>query len=325
MDVFDLEERELTKDDELARRVLSLAIEFMNAKTPISSEDIYARFYPGMVRDTAIKTFSRDRDRLAQCGIVLSKSESDTADNALWSADASLSFVQDAQLTDDEALLIDLLCLPLASDPSFALRDELRLALAKLDAGFAKPSAARLSPEVTKRDRILAALRAGAVEQTAVEIAYEKADGSQDVRVIAPYGFFGLRGTTYCVAPRLDIEGSPIRTYNVSRVHRATKLDGRGFDVPEDFDVRDWLKLPFQMGEASFTASFRVPDELERELVKASFGIGSFTRDDDGLLYSVECSSEKDAASWAVVQGIRPVEPKALVDAWTQLLEEVVA
>ena len=324
MDEFDLEERELTGDDELARRVLSLAIEFMNAKAPIPSEAIYAQFYPGMSRDTAIKTFSRDRDRLAQCGIVLSKSGSDAHDNALWSADTSLSFVQGPTLSEDEALLVDLLCLPLANDPSFALRDELRLALAKLDASFSKPTAARVAPEASKRDRVLSVLRAGAVNQKAVKIEYEKIDGSRDERVIAPYGFFSLRGTTYCVAPRIDVDGAPVHTYNVSRVLRAAEQPRQGFTVPEDFDVRDWLKLPFQMGAPSFTACFRVPAERERELRKSVGAAGSFERGEDGtLLLTVDGAELEDAASWAVAEGVIPLAPPDLKEAWTKLLKEV--
>ena len=57
----------LTKDDERARRICSLAIEFMNARAPIASSALAARYYPELSADSFRRAFSRDRALLAAC------------------------------------------------------------------------------------------------------------------------------------------------------------------------------------------------------------------------------------------------------------------
>ena len=124
----------LTSDDEQARRLCALAIAFSNAESPISSQEVHAAHYAELSDDSFRRKFSRDREKLVECGLVIRQVGLDARD-ALWQADVS-SFADGSSLSADDALMLDVLCTQLVEDPAFAWRDELRLALAKVDHAF---------------------------------------------------------------------------------------------------------------------------------------------------------------------------------------------
>ena len=135
------------------------------------------------------------------------------------------------------------------------------------------------------------------------------------------------------------IEGSA-HTYRIDRVRRASKVVGPSFEIPEDFDVRDWQKLPFQIGPVTCDGVFAVPVQAAQEFSKVTLGKGTFLEPDDtlganevattshspaSLLWRIEISSLDDAASWAIAEDITPIAPSELVSAWRSKLKGVVA
>lgn len=316
----------LTRDDERARRICSLAIGFMNASSPVPSSAIARDFYPGLSADSFRRAFSRDRAALAACGVLVEETRAAGGESS-WSADAG-SFAQGAELAPLEAAALDMACQPLLEDPGFPLTDELRLALAKLTRAFAEEAV--VSSAARGETRAFATLRSCLLDRRAARISYTDARGRSSERVIAPYGLFELRGERYLVAGRVGEDGrvadGGTRTYRLDRVGAAEELPGVAFDIPRDFSVDDWRRLPFQMGERSLTAVFDVPPEREDDLRRAARGQGELSRDADGrLVWTVWASSADDAASWAVAQGIRPVGPVGLVRSWRRVLEGVLA
>ena len=316
---------DLNSDDNQARRVLSLAVEFMNAKGPVPTSTI-ERYYPHLSPDSRNRAFHRDRDSLAMCGIMIERvvlQDNTTA----WVVDESRSFVEGSELSEREAFILDIACLPLVNDPAFTFRDELRIALAKIDHAFSGSPVANVTASSMRDDRDLTTLRSCMTKGCAAKITYTRADGETSTRVVAPYGFFGLRGKHYMVAPRVDESGTPepgsMRTYLIDRVKSAKALDKIRFEVPDDFDVADWRKLPFQLGPTVCTCEFVVPDEVLDELRRSSYGRGSLEARQDGHVWTVEASSVSDAAAWAIAHGIRPQAPEQLVCAWRRALEEV--
>lgn len=313
---------ELTKDDERARRICSLALEFMNAASPVSSSDIAHNFYPGLSADSFRRAFSRDRSLLAECGIVVEEMRRHGEDSA-WRVDEDRSFAQGAELSATEAAVLDIVCQPLLDDYSWAFADELRLALAKLTRAFAESSLA-LGAGQHKGLRALPALRAAFMSGHAVRATYTDARGSTSERLLAPYGFFEFRDALYVVAARLseNSEAVPdsIRTYRVDRFGTMTAESTLHFEVPADFSVQDWRRLPFQMGDTLFTGQFSVPSERISDLRRDSLGCGTFGEKNDTTTWSVDVADTDAAASWAVSQGIRPLAPTELVNAWKQLL-----
>ena len=315
----------LTRDDERARRVCSLALDFMNATVPVPSSQIARAHYPGLSLDSFRRSFSRDRAVLAACGVIVVERRV-PGEESLWEADAARSFARGAELSPTDAAALELACRPLADDPSFPLADDLRLALAKVSRAFSEAlSASRV--RAAGPGRVLDALRACLTDRTAARVSYVDARGVASERTLAPYGFFGLRGTLYLVAARLADDGGPgaedVRTYRIDRFSSARSLEGTSFSVPEGFSVAAWRRLPFQMGPARGTAQLLVSPEREDDVRRMAGAQGTFERTEDGLVWTVEVSDELAAARWAVAADVRPVFPDSLVSAWRGVLEGV--
>ena len=313
----------LTRDDERARRICSLALEFMNAQVPVASSAIAREFYPGLSADSFRRAFSRDRQALAACGMVVEERPSGRGES-LWVVDET-RFAQGAELEPVEAAALDVACQPLLDDPAFPLATDLRLALAKLTRAFAEVAA--VTTPGRREPRPAAQLRSCLVEGHAARVGYTDAHGTHSQRVIAPYGTFELRGESYLVAGRLAEDGSLVeggeRTYRMDRFDSVEELPHVPVSVPADFSLDDWRRLPFQLGPTVSTACFEVPPSREADLRRAAGAWGSFAKKDGALVWSVPVSDEAAAASWAIAQGIRPLSPDGVVAHWKALLEGV--
>jgi hypothetical protein len=311
---------ELSKDDEMARRLTSLALAFMNAKTPLTSSDIWHNHYEDLSKDSFTRTFNRDRAKLASCGFTIEDAGSIDDEHA-WSVNAEKTFADGAQLEAVDAMTVNVACQPLLDDPGFPYSEELRFALAKIDQTFGGGRAIK-SSEV-RRNKVLTELRECHANKVAAECVYENAAGEKHERELLPYGFFSLRGFTYVVAADVN-DQKAVKTYRLDRFHKVT-AGKKTYQVPDDFDVSDWKKLPFQIGPALFEATFLVPESEAAEVRQQVHGRGSWQESEAGLLWAVEASSAKDAAAWAVATGVTPTQPGSLVEAYKQLLKGVVS
>ncbi|MGN0286585.1 MAG: helix-turn-helix transcriptional regulator [Atopobiaceae bacterium] len=313
---------ELSGNDTEAERLLSIALEFENASAPLSSDYVRRNFYANIQSDeSARKAFMRDRQKLVLCGVVISL-VSKEGTNSGWAINTEATFANPCALGAKEALTIDLACAPLASDPSFPYASDLRQALAKIDRTFDAQTPVRLTKVDSSRPSTLPTLEQAASQHTGVQVTYQKADGSTVRRTLGVLGFYPLRGNTYVVATNLDKGCIDPHVYNSSRIRAAKIQKTTTYEVPDDFDIRDYIRLPFQLGPRRYTARFSVPSDDQWSLRVTSRGQGTFsTTKDFGLVWDVDVSSTSDAASWAISQGIRPVLPQELVADYRSLLE----
>ena len=310
----------LTSDDEQARRLCALAIAFSNAESPISSQEVHAAHYADLSDDSFRRKFSRDREKLVECGLVIRQVGQDVRD-ALWQADDS-SFADGSSLSSDDALMLDVLCTQLVSDPSFAWHDELRLALAKVDHAFGALTAARLSP-TRQSNETLKTLLSCVEHSRLAALTYIDAKGARTERTVAPYGHFGLRGNVYfvCAQVRDDaLDPNNLRTLRADRVERVKQLAKR-FEMPEDFCVDDYVVLPFQIGATSCTAQLMTTSTTDPDMLA---DLSRRSRLHDGL-HEVAVSDVTAAARWAIAAGMRPTSPEELVTEWRQLLDVAAA
>lgn len=302
MDAWNDDFEEPTEDERSARRVLAVAIAFTNARRALSMPEIHREFYPGLSDATFRRTFLRDRERLAMAGMFLESGP--TVDGySTWKVDEESSFVTENPLSQEDALVLDLMLLPLASDPSFPYSRDLRHALTKIDRSFDGSSRASIPPEARKRNNNISKLEDCMTACHPARVVYTKADGTSTQRILAPYGFFFLNGSTYMVAARLDDDARadvPPHTYNLERVSSVKELARKTYERPLDFDVRDYIKLPFQMGPKRYTAMFMMPD---------------------GHTFRAPVNDTDAAASWAIAKGARPLEPQVLVREWSDSLK----
>ena len=323
MDLWDDDYREPSEDDKSARRVLSVAIAFVNAPRPLSTTEVRRDLYSELGDEAFRKAFARDRERLATAGLVLRKGP--RVDNeATWETDEESSFARESLLTRQDALTLDLLLLPLASDPSFPYAHDLRMALSKIDRSFDGSSTICIPTSARQRDSHLTSAEECLARRQVIHMTYERADGTVTDRDVAPYGIFSLNGNSYLVAARL-VAGTPQdpHTYNLSRVRKLQVVKRKTYEVPDDFDVRDFIRLPFQIGPVTTTAAFVIPADVLREVRPRVMGHGTWSRHGEDARFVTDCADIAVAAAWAVAEGVIPVSPDALVDAWRELLVDM--
>ena len=182
----------VTKDDERARRICSLALEFMNARAPIPSSELARCFYPSLSPDSFRRSFARDREVLAACGLLVTE-RGRSGGEALWAVDEDASFARGVELSPQDAAVLELSCQALLDDPAFPFSSDLRLALAKIARTFSDGLAFAASPD-RREGRALGAIKDALVARSELELSYTDARGRASRRVVAPYGVFGLRG-----------------------------------------------------------------------------------------------------------------------------------
>lgn len=311
--------KEMTKDDEKVERIASLAAYFMQARSAVSSETIHSRFYPALSGDSFNRAFSRDRGDLAICGLVLKKCGSDDS-HSLWKVDEETSYADSAALSPVDAFAFALACQPLLRTEGFPLSTDLDFALKKIYNYFDSDARGFKSGHTESREE--KALRTSMATGKAFEMDYEDAKGQVSTRIIAPYGTFSFRDRLYVVGPQVQRDAAvvldSVRTYRFDRVLRA-KLTSIAFEVPQDFDISDYRRLPFQMGEMVCEGHFDVPEGAAADVARA----GARLADGQGELVAA-VSSLEDAAAWAISVGARPTAPEELVAAWRKQLEGAV-
>lgn len=268
------------------------------------------------------KSFSRDRTRLAACGLVVQRRGKRDGE-AVWGIDEERSFVRENHLTPEDSLTLDCLLFPLAADPTFPFARDLRLALIKIDRSFDGSSSVAMPREARKRNNNLSRIEDCMMHRHAAQITYVRADGTKTKRVILPYGLFPLYNRTYLVAAQFDertLETNDPHTYLIDRIQTFRELSRIAYEVPADFDVRDYVLFPFQIGPRRFEARILVPPSRQKDIQSRLLDRVSWTWDGDDLHIGVAVSDEETAAAWCIAEGLIPLSPISFVDAWRSRL-----
>lgn len=319
---------ELNESEEQARRLLDITLTLVSRDAPVSSTRIRETHYPNVTPDSFRRQFNRDRQRLALCGIVVRRTNR-PPDEPLWAIDQNASFVSGDKLDPREAVLLDVACSRLASDPSFPYGDDLRIALGKVDRAFDQQMPIQVLAGSRKRDKATAVLERCALVRHAIDVSYVRTDGASFRRRIGIYGMFSLRGHAYVVGPRLHDSGEPetgsIRTYRIDRFTSCREDKSITYRIPADFNINDYVLLPFQIGKTMYYATFYVPQNVLSDVLKTVGSRGDIVAIDGRDVLRVAVSSEHDAACWAIDQGLIPLSPDSLVRAWDMVLGDTLA
>ena len=313
----------LSQKDEGVRRVASLALELINARYPLDADHLHALVYPDLSRASFLTAIERDCKRLECCGMHIVK-EVDGRE-LFWHIDEESSYVGDASLTKEEALQLEVLLSPLTSTESFAYRDELKMALLKIDRSFDEEPLVHAGTVRRSQGKAWSFLQDAYASHHLVSVSYLDAQGTKTNKVLAPYGFFSFRDTLYCVGAEKTGAGfKEPRTYRISRMQKPKILAKETYEVPDRFDIEEFRRLPFQMGPtqgaAVFAATHPQPDFLA---LMEAHGSTQINGGSGRILWEVPSSSWQDAASWGIAQGLVPIAPPELVEATVSCLKEV--
>lgn len=326
-------ETEAGVTDEAARRILNLLFILNSSTTPLTTEQIISDSdlgYGSASRDSDMRKFRRDRERLAQHGIfVCEVQRQGDAQNeeSSWAIDRERTYARIGFISPDDAdtllrALRDALKMPAAPYRSLLLKCYRRLCLQLSSPGehFEHPFA------TDEENPIREGLWWAFVQRLSIRFAYTDARAISSVKRVDIYGMFTQQGNSYLVGK--DTELDSIRTYRVDRITRLWRPRGH-YRIPEDFSIEDYLFLPFDLAKGKpSVATFSFPAALGQEEIRGiTHGRGSLSSQGDIRFWYIEVRDFAAAAKMAAAhasRGMRPHAPQELVDAWNTLMETTV-
>ncbi len=314
-------------------RLLNLALYLADAREPVTAERIRADVagYPKDQDQAAfLRMFERDKDQLRAAGFLL-----DSDETGAYVLDRAQTFAAPLDLTAEETAAVRTAATAMLSDQSFPYADDLRLALAKISSGVdtsAVPAAARLADEDPARQgSAVAALFSAASRGKRASFEYTNSYGESAPHDVEPYGLFLHDGRWYLVGR--DTHRDEVRTYAVARLGTLSVESARpatpDFERPTDFDVRRYVRLPFQYGPAAdvFEAELLFDASTAWQAESLAAGQGELSDGGGGsLLWRVSAASPERLVRFALEHGpgVRLVGPGDLLVAVRDGLEEVV-
>ena len=293
-------------------RLLNLALYLADAREPVTAERIRADVagYPAGQDEAAfLRMFERDKDQLREAGFLIESTES-----GLYLLDRPGTFASPVDLTAEETAVVATVATAMLADPSFPYADDLRFALAKIATGVdatSVPAAAILADEDPARQgESVAELSSAASRGKVATFEYTNSYGRTSTHEVEPYGLFLHDGRWYLVGR--DTARNEERTYAVARIAslavESARPATRDFERRDDFDVRTYVRLPFQYGDGrEFTAKlvFEPSAAWRAEALAAGNGklLPAPGRDDCALLWEVPARSSARLARFVIENG----------------------
>lgn len=315
-------------------RILNLALLFVHARGPVTVDRVRDEVagYPHDQDEAAfLRMFERDKDELRAAGFEIVFDDEQQS----YSLDTRGTFAGPLELTDEESATLRLVGSALLDDPSFPLREPLRLALAKLAAetapGGPHAGAVLADEEPDAQGAAAATFTAAAENHKRVRFEYTNASGAHRPHEIEPFGVFLHDGRWYVVGRDIDIDQE--RTYAIARashvVANASAPRTPDFERPEEFDLAAFVRLPFQYGppDEEFEAVLRIDGSAAWRAGSLSAAHGSLTHTGDGIEWRVPARSTDQLVRFAIENGpgIGIVDPPHAVAALRTALRETEA
>lgn len=325
--------------DKQALRMLNLLFALHVSPTPLSTEQIigdkdmgYGSGNPNSDR----RKFLRDRDRLAECGVVIHESAAPGAsmrETSLWTIDRARTHAGTGILEreDAEAVLA-------AIDGHFALHGDdpirwpLQRARVKLRelAGHGLDAPA-MNGTPTRENTAMKHIWSAYRRRRAARFTYRDAQGAEQEREVEVYAVFTQGSHTYLVG-RCLAKGK-VLTFRTDRILAARKTPDTSpaYAIPSDFHVESFQFLPFDFSpEDERTATFSFPAEMgEHELALLTRRRGKLGRESETnrWLWTVGVCDFNAAATFTLEhthRGMRAESPDELVSCVRQRIQKAV-
>ena len=319
-------------------RIVSLALYLVSAARPVTAEEIAANvpgYPPGQDEAAFKRMFERDKEdlRLAGLAIVAERGDADR-----YRMDDGATFAGRLAMDPREALQLRAAGTAALADPSFPYKTDLQLALSKLTAASGQATwcdpavlaALGADEDPDAQGAAVALLTTAATAGKRARFAYTSAAGRDSVRDVEPWGLFAREGRWYLVAH--DPEAGVPRVFAVARMCDLVVEQSRpktpDFEVPAGFDVRTWMRMPFQFGDKTREATLVLTGQAARNAAALTASQGRLRRLDGGSLeWRVPVADVGMLARWVVDNGpgIRIASPVDAVEALESGLREVAA
>lgn len=316
--------------DKTAQRILNLFFVLNSSPEPLTTEQIVLDsdlgYGSGNV-DSDKRKFRRDRDKLLERGIVIKEVRAAGAqetEESAWTIDREHTFAAGGLITADDAdILLNAIDQTLTTGSSaFATPlADIRSKIAYLtgETDTAEPPVVH-SPTV---DAVWSAF----ADRCALRFLYQNGRGEQRQRTVCVYGMFEREGTAYFCG--LDDATGKIRTFRCDRIVRAWR-PSRAYAIPADFNLNDYLFFEFDFSDCQpVTATFSFAPQAQSDMVHGlTRGRGRLEHAKDGWTWTVDVRDLNAAASFCMehsVDGMRPVAPNELKQAWNRLIERTVS
>lgn len=304
-----------------------LIAEFMPG-LKIASFRLRDSFYSSTSESSFHKTFSRDRDALAQEGVYLE--ETSSGSSKYWALNP-ISLADTTAASETERRTVAILLKAAKSAPDLATPNSLSSSIARIGQSGSVDIQQSPMREPYCDQTILAALSEALHTRTPINLSYRRAgDARAHKCILYPYGMFSLGRSIYVVGLRTIKDGEDaVHTFSTERIHGAKLLTTESpYTIPEDFSLDSYRLLPFEIGaETAQDCSFLVEKDLLSTFETAVHGRGAFEKS-KGNFVVWKCSELKNtpmAASWAIEVGAMPLSPASLVEQWKALNEGALA
>lgn len=317
-----------------SERQVNLALYLASRRTCVTAAEcrVAGLGYPDGQDDAAFgRMFERDKDTLRAIGLGIEMAH--TAEGEAYRIDPLATFARPIDLSDAEIAAIRTIAATLADDPGFPFRDDLVLALGKLETGGERDAVAAAGEARVSRDGETgaAAVLADAIRvRKTATFTYTNAGGATKLRQVDPYGMHVRGGCWYLTG--YDHPSGEVRTFALSRMADVSVNAARprtpDFERPADFNIRNHERLPFQYGGTPFVARLRFAPAEAWRAPRLALGHGTIEDAEDGsAFWTVEAASLERLAEWIVDSGpgVAPVDPPELVAALKTYLRKVVA
>ena len=316
-------------------RLVNLALLLASTPRPVTADECRRNVfgYEADQDDVAfIRMFERDKDALRAAGLVIAvTSEGETE---AYRLDAHATYAAALELDGSEIAAIHAVAAALATDATFPFREDLALAVGKIAAESAHAPALATTLPAGEPDGAVSlharALAEAVHARKTVTFDYMNATGDTRGRAVDPYGVFFREGDWYLTGRDRDTD--KIRTYTIARMSdldvNPMRPKSPDFERPDSFDVRDYERLPFQLGNTITTARIRFEPEVAWRAESLTRGRGDVEALPDGsIVWAVDVADLGWLASWLVDEGpgLHPVDPPELITALSDGLRKVVA
>ncbi|MBW6469232.1 MAG: helix-turn-helix transcriptional regulator [Anaerosomatales bacterium] len=288
-------------------RLVNLALFLAAARGPVSAEQVRAEVigYPeGQDEAAFLRMFERDKDELRGLGLAI-----EATPDGRYRLDAERTFVSGLDLAPEDEAALRAAAVVLLDDPSFPFAGDLRYALAKVSgiADLDVPAAAHLADEHPEaQGETAATLAASAAACKRVTFVYTNTAGRSAPHTVEPYGLFLNAGRWYLVGR--DTVRQEERVYAVARMEDITPNTARprstDFERPVDFDVSEYIGLPFQYGPGElFDAVVKFAPSVTWRAPALTGGAGELRPEGDDLCWHVTARDAARLARWVIAHG----------------------